>query len=323
MPVASTDFLVGADGRLVSGVFLATYVVAQRPSLGQVQIRQDRAGAVLYRVRPGVGFDAAADLAYLQAATRKHLGDRAEADAELVDALPAEPSGKFLFSRSTVTPSFRQSEPEDRDAVRRVMRRGRGLRLVPFSGKPSIIKALLIRRCDNRKAVMNRSPLPIDPELPVSPLRALCGLPFLVYRGLRWRALRGGWLPGYLRTHRRSTVGQYRGIQPIDVMVMVADHFEPARRNGDAAAVESVRRWCASYEEMAARHRDSDGRPPQHTWFYRYDYPNPGCVQTLSESTFRGFGEIEFHLHHGHDTHETMAATLHRALNGSTASAPC
>jgi phenylacetate-CoA ligase len=102
----STDFLVGTDGRLVSGVFLATYVVAHRPSLGQVQIRQDRAGAVLYRVRPGSDFDAVADLAYLRAATRTHLGERAEAEAELVDALPAEPSGKFLFSRSSVTPAF-------------------------------------------------------------------------------------------------------------------------------------------------------------------------------------------------------------------------
>jgi phenylacetate-CoA ligase len=102
----STDFLVGSDGRLVSGVFLATYVVANRPSLGQVQIRQERAGAVVYRVRPGRDFDAAADVAYLRAATRRHLGDRAEAEAELVDNLPAEPSGKFLFSRSSVTPRF-------------------------------------------------------------------------------------------------------------------------------------------------------------------------------------------------------------------------
>lgn len=102
----STDFLVGADGRLVSGVFLATYVVAQRPSLGQVQIRQERAGVVRYRIRPGNDFDPAADLHYLQEATRQHLGDRAEADAELVDVLPAEPSGKFLFSRSTVSPAF-------------------------------------------------------------------------------------------------------------------------------------------------------------------------------------------------------------------------
>jgi phenylacetate-CoA ligase len=102
----STDFLVGSDGRLVSGVFLATYVVANRPSLGQVQIRQDRAGAVVYRVCPGRDFDPEADVAYLQAATRRHLGDRAEADTELVEGLPAEPSGKFLFSRSTVTPGF-------------------------------------------------------------------------------------------------------------------------------------------------------------------------------------------------------------------------
>jgi phenylacetate-coenzyme A ligase PaaK-like adenylate-forming protein len=101
-----TDFLVGADGRLVSGVFLATYVVAQRPSLGQVQIRQDRAGAVTYRLRPGNDFDPLEDVKYLEDATRLHLGEGAEFDWEAVEELSAEPSGKFLFSRSTVTPRF-------------------------------------------------------------------------------------------------------------------------------------------------------------------------------------------------------------------------
>jgi len=100
-----TDFLVGADGRLVSGVFLATYVVAQRPSLGQVQIRQERAGAVTYRVRPGRDFRCDADTAYLREQTLRYLGATA-AEVELVDELPAEASGKFLFSRSTVTPAF-------------------------------------------------------------------------------------------------------------------------------------------------------------------------------------------------------------------------
>ena len=61
-----TDFLVGCDGRLVSGVFLATYVVAQRPSLGQVQIRQHRAGAVTYRIKPGRDFNPDGDLEYLR-----------------------------------------------------------------------------------------------------------------------------------------------------------------------------------------------------------------------------------------------------------------
>jgi hypothetical protein len=161
---------------------------------------------------------------------------------------------------------------------------------------------------------MNRSPLTLDPERGASPLHALWGLPFLVYRGLRWQALRGGWLPRHVRTHR--AFGRHdipKGV-PIDVMVLVADHYEPARRDGDEAAVESVRSWCAAYEAMAARHIDSDGRPPQHTWFYRYDYPHPGCVQALSESAFRGFGEVEFHLHHGHDTHESMLVRLREGV---------
>ncbi len=141
-------------------------------------------------------------------------------------------------------------------------------------------------------------------------LHGLGRLPLFLYRVLRWRGLRGGWLPGYLRHHKPFTRDLVPADRPIDVMVLVTDHYEPARRFGDAAAVESVQSWCAEYEALAEPHRDSDGRPPQHTWFYRYDYPNPGCVQALSECTFRGYGEVEFHLHHGHDTHATMARTL-------------
>jgi phenylacetate-CoA ligase len=101
-----TDFLVGSDGRLVSGVFLATYVVAHRPSLGQVQIRQHKAGTIVYRLRPGRDFRPNADLEYLRTATRVYLGATTTAEVEFVDELPPEPSGKFLFSRSTVTPGF-------------------------------------------------------------------------------------------------------------------------------------------------------------------------------------------------------------------------
>jgi hypothetical protein len=153
----------------------------------------------------------------------------------------------------------------------------------------------------------------LDPESRPSWLRALSRLPLLAYRTLRWRALRGGWLWNYFGRQpfdRRSLPDD----RPIDVMVLFSDHFEPARRFGDAAAVASVRSWCADYEELAGLHRDADGRPPQHTWFYRYDYPNPGCVRELSASVFRGFGEVEFHLHHGHDNAASFAATLRDGL---------
>ena len=50
----TADFVLGSNGRLVSGTFLATYVVGVRPSLGQVQIIQEEEGAVHYNIRPGV-----------------------------------------------------------------------------------------------------------------------------------------------------------------------------------------------------------------------------------------------------------------------------
>lgn len=101
-----TDFLVGCDGRLVSGVYLATYVVAQRPSLGQVQILQRKAGAVTYRIKPGRHFNRMLDLEYLRMMTHRYLGAGMQMESEMVENLPAEPSGKFLFSRSSVAPEF-------------------------------------------------------------------------------------------------------------------------------------------------------------------------------------------------------------------------
>jgi hypothetical protein len=162
---------------------------------------------------------------------------------------------------------------------------------------------------------MDYLPSMLDPAAPVPRLQALAKLPWLVYRLFRWRTWRGGWLPSYLRRHRPFDRRAFSPGQPIDILVLCADHFEPARRFGDAAAVESVRSWCAEYEDLVRGHCDSDGRPPQHTWFYRYDYPNPGCMQTLSDYVFRGFGEVEFHLHHGYDTHESMLATLRSGLD--------
>src|SRR5262249_44397456 len=64
----------------------------------------------------------------------------------------------------------------------------------------------------------------------------------------------------------------------VAVIVLVSAHFAPARRFGDAAAEEAVRSWCAAYEALAGHYTDAGGRPFQHTWFYRCDYPNPGCL---------------------------------------------
>jgi phenylacetate-CoA ligase len=101
-----TDFLVGGDGRLVSGVFLATYLIAQRPSLGQVQMLQNVAGQVKFLIKRGADFRDDEDLPYLERTTRRYLGEDLVLDWEFVDDLPPEPSGKFLFCRSKATPNY-------------------------------------------------------------------------------------------------------------------------------------------------------------------------------------------------------------------------
>jgi hypothetical protein len=137
----------------------------------------------------------------------------------------------------------------------------------------------------------------------------------LAWSSGRWHALRGNWLWHY---SRRRPVCDFRNLAskgPIDVMVLVVDHFEPESASGDAAAGQTVASWCQDYEALARRHQDADGRPPQHTWFLRAEYPNLGCLHALSQSVFHGFGEVEFHLHHGHDTEDTFSAKLRAGLD--------
>ncbi len=66
---------------------------------------------MVYRIRPGPGFDPIADGEYLRGASRRHLGEGTICEWDIVDELPAEPSGKFLFSRSTVALRFSAPRP--------------------------------------------------------------------------------------------------------------------------------------------------------------------------------------------------------------------
>jgi hypothetical protein len=114
------------------------------------------------------------------------------------------------------------------------------------------------------------------------------------------------WLPAYLfdgRADEPVPPGQV-----IDIMLMLGDHYEPhVGFPEDAVAEARVREWCERYPRMASRHRDSDGRPPQHTFFYPYDQIHLGLLHQLSDLCYRGFGEIELHLHHLNDTAPSVA----------------
>jgi hypothetical protein len=68
------------------------------------------------------------------------------------------------------------------------------------------------------------------------------------------------------------------------------------------------------YPAFADRHRDSDGRPLQHTWFYPGDDPYDENMKGLQRLVAGGYGEVELHLHHLNDTQESAARKYREAI---------
>jgi hypothetical protein len=98
------------------------------------------------------------------------------------------------------------------------------------------------------------------------------------------------------------------------VIFCVADHFEPNWQNpGFKVEEERVRRWIQEYAKLAAAHKDSDGRCPQHTWFYAAEQYKTDLVEALSGLCKQSLGEIEMHLHHDHDTPDGFRQKLEHA----------
>ena len=117
------------------------------------------------------------------------------------------------------------------------------------------------------------------------------------------------WLPAYIRgSFRRKP--KYTG--PLHILFCFVDHFEPGWQKPDLETERArVARWCRDYPAMADRHRDADGRPPQHTFFYPEEEYREEHLAALSDLCARGYGEIEVHLHHDRDTEEGLRAKIH------------
>lgn len=103
----TTDFLVGADGRLCSGAVLTVAMIAQRPSLGQVQLEQNERGRIICRIAPKSGVKMfPEDRQFLIDQVRQYLGDGTAIEFDIVSRIEHETSGKYRFSKSTVKDLF-------------------------------------------------------------------------------------------------------------------------------------------------------------------------------------------------------------------------
>jgi hypothetical protein len=117
------------------------------------------------------------------------------------------------------------------------------------------------------------------------------------------------WLPGLLRSQRRRTRGVADG--PIDVLLCIADHFEPGHGNpGIAVERARVDAWMERLPALASRFTDADGHRPRHTFFFPAEEYRREHLDRLASLCTAGLGEVEIHLHHDRDTSSALRATL-------------
>lgn len=129
----------------------------------------------------------------------------------------------------------------------------------------------------------------------------------LLLRAARRRAL-DRWLVSYLVQAARRP-GRRRG--PVHVLLCIADHYEPRWGGADAeTARRRVESWVQDYPRLFGGFRDSDGRPPRHTFFFPIDEYDPEHLDALAGLCRQGYGEIEIHHHHDHDTAEALRERL-------------
>src|SRR3546814_20952648 len=71
-------------------------------------------------------------------------------------------------------------------------------------------------------------------------------------------------------------------------------------------------RWGRDYRAMAGRHRDADGRPPQHGFLYPEEEYLEEHLAKIESLCRDGYGEIEVHLHHDNDTEDNFRSSITR-----------
>src|SRR5262245_32295229 len=94
------------------------------------------------------------------------------------------------------------------------------------------------------------------------------------------------WTAGYARWLARTAPararapfasGQRHGL------FAFCDHYEPHWKNTDlAVGAERVRAWLEGYPTLAAPYRDSEGRPPRHSFFFPGEEYQPGYLDALA-----------------------------------------
>lgn len=129
-----------------------------------------------------------------------------------------------------------------------------------------------------------------------------------------WLALRKRRMDIWLRSyyfHSQEKTAALDEEKPLDVFIAVCDHYEPEwGRPSLETSIARVQRWVDDYPRLFGEFRDSSNRPPLHTYFFPQDEYRPIYLDMLHELVVNGWGDVDVHLHHDHDTEETLREKL-------------
>lgn len=120
------------------------------------------------------------------------------------------------------------------------------------------------------------------------------------------------WIPSYIKQLLLSSPRSRRA-EGSHIIFSFVDHFEPlwSGANEEIGRLR-ILRWIESYESEAESYRDCDCRVPRHTYFFPLDEYRAEFLEPLAEHCKKGYGEVEFHLHHDKDTAENLERLIDR-----------
>ena len=125
------------------------------------------------------------------------------------------------------------------------------------------------------------------------------------------------WLARYPFARATDFLGRETAVGKKHVIFTVADHFEPAWKQGGAWDLDNQRRRLDEYHELARKTGeatlDADGTKFRHTNFYPAEQYDHRLLEQMAEMQREGLGEVEIHLHHGVEKPDT-AENLRKSL---------
>lgn len=122
------------------------------------------------------------------------------------------------------------------------------------------------------------------------------------------------WIASYI--YRRYIVKPQVN-DTVHIMFAFVDHYEPQWGKPNSIEIERQRvdRWMRDYPILADKHKDSDGLPPTHGFFYPEEEYREEHLKKITNLCADGYGEIEIHLHHDNDTSDNLRKTLLRFID--------